>query len=452
MSTLRIEVPRALKPLISPVRYKGAYGGRGGAKSHFYAEQGIVKCILKRTRMVCIREVQNSIKDSVRQLLSDKIQKLGIGHLFELTENEIRGPNDSLIVFKGMQSYNAENIKSLEDYDIAWVEEAQTLSQRSLDLLRPTIRADNSELWFSWNPRFKTDPVDAFFRKSPPPNAVSVHVGWQDNPWFPEVLKQEMAHDFAVDEDKAQHIWNGEYGSLKGAILSKWVSKARREGRINKSVSYDPESFPVEISTDLGFRDTATFWFWQRRLGGFVLFDYDQDNGLDADDWCKRITERLDGHGANLHKIYMPHDAKTKHFASKHSAQQRFWKAFGESKIEIVPISSKADRISAAREVIDRCEFHVERCAAGIEGLEAWEFEYNDDLGVFSREPVHNWASHPSDGFSYGCQVMTEDKAPSADKPLVYKGVTIGTSPHVQKMTFNDIRDKRKKNQLETSE
>src|SRR3990172_9007828 len=171
---MRVEVPRKFKPLLFPKRYKGAYGGRGGAKSHFFAEQALVRCYSESTRAVCIREVQESIRDSVRQLLVDKIVKLGMGAFFTPLDTEIRGANGSLIIFKGMQSYNSETIKSLEGYDIAWVEEAQTLSERSLDLLRPTIRKSGSELWFSWNPRFKTDPVDKFFRKYPPDEAISV--------------------------------------------------------------------------------------------------------------------------------------------------------------------------------------------------------------------------------------------------------------------------------------
>ena len=184
--TLRLEVPRKLKPLLQRARYKGAYGGRGGAKSHFFAEQIILRCFLGPTRAVCIREIQNSIKDSVKQLLADKIAKLGLQSEFEVLEAEIRGPNGSIIIFKGMQSYNAANIKSLEAYDIAWVEEAQTLSQASLDMLRPTLRKPGSELWFSWNPRYKTDPVDQFFRKRPPENSITVSINWSDHPWFKE--------------------------------------------------------------------------------------------------------------------------------------------------------------------------------------------------------------------------------------------------------------------------
>lgn len=394
-------------------RYKGAYGGRGGAKSHFFAEQAILKAFTQKTRIVCIREVQNSIKDSVKQLLVDKIAKFGLQGEFDVIDTEIRGPRGSLIIFKGMQSYNADNIKSLEAYDIAWVEEAQNLSQRSLDLLRPTIRKDGSELWFSWNPRYKTDPVDQFFRKNPPPDAVSVWINWRDNPWFPEVLKREMEHDFQIDPDKAEHVWNGAYGAGQGAILAKWVNKAEREGRIHTGVAFDYDGAPLEISGDLGFRDTASWWLWQRRQNGFSLVGYDADSGLDADDWVPRLQAKI---GARkLGKIWLPHDARAKTFQSKYTSIERFAKAFGADKVAVVPQSKKSDQISAAREIIDRCEFHRTECEAGLDGLTAWEFEYNDELGVFSREPLHNWASHPSDAFSYGCQVMQEAVKP--DKP-----------------------------------
>lgn len=406
--TLRVEVPRKLKPLLQPKRYKGAYGGRGGAKSHFFAEQAILKCYMGHARIVCIREVQNSIKDSVKQLLIDKIQKLNVDG-FEVLESEIRGPHDSLIIFKGMQSYNADNIKSLEAYDIAWVEEAQTLSQHSLDLLRPTIRKEGSELWFSWNPRYKTDPVDKFFRKDPPEEAVSVMVNWRDNPWFPKVLMGEMLHDFATDPDKAEHIWNGAYGAAQGAILARWVGQAEREGRISNDVAYDPEGAPVEVSSDLGFRDTASWWYWQRSLGGFSLFRYEGDSGLDSDDWIVRIKESLTELGIepkHLGRIWLPHDAKVKTFQSKHSSIEKFLSAFGAGCVAVVPQSRKADQISAARNVIQKCAFAKDACEDGLDGLRAWEFEWNDETNIFSREPVHNWASHPSDAFAYGCQVI----------------------------------------------
>jgi phage terminase large subunit len=430
--TLRINVPRKLKPFLAPKRYKGAYGGRGGAKSHFFAEQALLKCYVKQTRIVCIREVQNSIKDSVKQLLTDKIQTLELGGLFQVLDNEIRGPHGSIIIFKGMQAYNAENIKSLEAYDIAWVEEAQTLSQNSLDLLRPTIRKDGSELWFSWNPRFKTDPVDKFFRKNPPEDAISVLINWRDNPWFPDVLVKEMDHDFNTDPDKAEHIWNGAYGHSQGSILGRWVSKAEREGRINDQVAFDPKgSSPVEISSDIGFRDTASWWFWQRLVGGYSLFAYDGDNGLDADDWCSRLTDKLGELGVRRHQlgtIWLPQDAKAVTFQSKYSSVERFIKAFGSEKIGITPSSTKIDQINAARTVIPKCQFNKTACEDGIDGLLAWEYEWNEDNNVFSRNPLHNWASHPADAYSYGCQVMEEAKPPAKIDNSI-RGLAVG-NPH----------------------
>ena len=406
---LRVEVPRKLKPLLFPKRYKGAYGGRGGAKSHFFAEQALVRCYRSPTRVVCIREVQDSIRDSVRQLLVDKIAKLGLGAFFRPLESEIRGANGSLIIFKGMQSYNAETIKSLEAYDVAWVEEAQTLSQRSLDMLRPTIRREGSELWFSWNPRYKTDPVDRFFRKSPPEESVSVMVNWRDNPWFPEVLRRDMQRDFEDDESKAHHVWDGDYGSSEGAILSRWVNEAERDGRINNTVTFDRDGPRIDISSDLGFRDTASWWYWQRRAGGFALLEYDGASGMDADDWIPRIKENVQRiTGSRSVKIWLPHDARVKTFQSKHSSVEKFIEAFGADSVEIVPQSKKPDQISAARTVIKRCEFAKSRCDEGLDGLLAWEYEWNDDNNVFSRTPLHNWASHPGDAFAYGAQVMQE--------------------------------------------
>lgn len=417
LSTLRVEVPRKLQPLLAPARYKGAYGGRGGAKSHFFAEQVVLRGLAAQSRIVCIREVQNSIKDSVKQLITDKIAKLGLTSWYEVLEHEIRGKNGTLIVFKGMQSYNADNIKSLEGFDIAWVEEAQTFSQRSLDLLRPTLRKDGSELWFSWNPRYKTDPVDAFFRSGQFPGAISVAVNWNDNPWFPDVLRREMEADYSKDPDKAEHVWGGAYGSSQGAILARWVNKAQREGRIC-AVEFDPAGAAIEVSADLGYRDTAAFWYWQRTLGGFRVLKYEGDSGLDADDWIPRVQTSLRELGAKaVGKIWLPHDARAKTFQSKHTTLEKFIAGFGIEHVGMVPQSKKLDQIEAARTVIERCQFHDTRCEDGLDGLRAWEFEYNDDLGVFSRAPLHNWASHPGDAFAYGAQVMQTAKPPDPPPP-----------------------------------
>ena len=212
LSTLRVEVPRPFKPLLAPARYKGSWGGRGSGKSHFFAERAIVRSVTERTDIVCVREIQKSLDQSVKKLLEFKIASMGQAHRFTITERHIESDLGGIIIFQGMQSHTATSIQSLEGYDVAWVEEAQALSQRSLDLLRPTIRKPGSELWFSWNPSLETDPVDALLRgDNPPPGAVVVRVGYKDNPWLPDVLQAEADYDQKRDPDKFAWVWGGEY-------------------------------------------------------------------------------------------------------------------------------------------------------------------------------------------------------------------------------------------------
>lgn len=225
MSELVIDTPEVFEPLLYPSRYKGAYGGRGSGKSHFFAESLVERCILHQgTRWACIREVQKSLEQSVKRLLEDKIEMLKVGHLFNIRKFEIETPGGGIIIFQGMQNHTADSIKSLEGFDGAWVEEAQSLSQRSLDLLRPTIRKEGSELWFSWNPNEDTDPIDAFLRTdNPPPDSVVIKVNYTDNPWLPSVLKAEMEYDRQRDYEKYLHVWEGEYVKNSNArVFKNW--------------------------------------------------------------------------------------------------------------------------------------------------------------------------------------------------------------------------------------
>lgn len=240
MTTLRIETPKAFRRLLVPSRYKGAFGGRGSGKSHFFAELLVERCLLDpTTRAVCVREVQKSISQSVRQLVEDKITKLGVGSRFEVPkdrEAHIRvldqmGRATGLITFQGMQNHNSDSIKSLEGYDIAWVEEAQSISQRSLDMLRPTIRKPGSELWFGWNPGKPDDPVDVLLRgEMPPRDSVVIEVNYHDNPWFPAELQEEMEGDRERDPDKFAHVWLGAYeGRSEARVFRNWRVGEERE-------------------------------------------------------------------------------------------------------------------------------------------------------------------------------------------------------------------------------
>ena len=210
---LDIPTPRVFLPLLKPARYKGVHGGRGSGKSHFFAEHLIERCLYEKIDAVCIREVQRTLDESVKKLLEEKIQKLGVGHLFEVQHNRILTPHGGRIIFVGMQDQNAQNIKSLEGFNIAWFEEAQTMSARSLELLRPTIRAPGSEIWFSWNPDNESDPIDQFLRgPDRPEDAIVVEANWRDNPWFPPELNEERRLDYRVFPGRYRHIWEGDYG------------------------------------------------------------------------------------------------------------------------------------------------------------------------------------------------------------------------------------------------
>lgn len=224
--TLQIETPRWAKPLLVPyARYRGVYGGRASGKSWFFAGEMIEQHYRNQPRFsVCIREVQKDLKHSAKRLLEIQIEKFNLGPYFIVQENQIRTPGGGLIIFQGMQSHNADSIKSLESYDCAWIEEAQSISQRSLDLLRPTIRKDGSEIWASWNPRFETDPIDRFLRsKDLPPTAVVVKANYTDNPWLPEASKTEIAYDKRRDPDKFNHVWLGNYVTRSDAkVFKNW--------------------------------------------------------------------------------------------------------------------------------------------------------------------------------------------------------------------------------------
>lgn len=225
MSELIIETPVVFEPLLSPARYKGAHGGRGSGKSHFFAEMLVEDCIREPISAVCLREVQKSLKFSVKRLLEQKIQAMNAGLYFEVQNEQIKTRNGGVIIFQGMQDHTADSIKSLEGFKRAWVEEAQSLSQRSLDLLRPTIRAPGSEIWFSWNPRFETDPVDQLLRgETLPPGAVVVEANYSDNPWCPQELLDEMAFDRARDPEKYAHIWLGKYQmNSEARVFRNWT-------------------------------------------------------------------------------------------------------------------------------------------------------------------------------------------------------------------------------------
>jgi len=267
--TLQIQTPKWALPLLEPSRYKGAWGGRGSGKSHLFAELMIEAHIMdQKRRSVCVREIQKSLNQSVKRLLEMKIQDMNAGAYFEVQDAVIKSKKaDGMIIFQGMQNHTADSIKSLEGYDCAWVEEAQSLSQTSLDLLRPTIRKPGSELHFTWNPRQSNDPVDFLLRgPTPPKDAMVIKVNYTDNPWFPNVLRDEMEYDKRRDPDKYQHVWMGEY-------LRNSQSRVFRNWKIEDFEA--PADAIHRLGADWGFSVDPTVLVRCHIIGRTLYIDYE---------------------------------------------------------------------------------------------------------------------------------------------------------------------------------
>lgn len=412
--TLFIDTPPWAEPFLQPARYKAAYGGRGSGKSHFFAEAAIERCVIAPTRVVCIREIQRTIRDSVRQLLVDKIHHHGVLDEFEILRDEIRGANGSLIIFRGMQDFNADNIKSLEDFDIAWVEEAQTLTERSLRLLRPTLRKDGSELWFGWNPRHDTDAVDKFFRGGhPPEEAVIREVNWRDNPWFPAVLVKEKNEDFERDPDMANHVWEGGYEVFSEAsYYGRWIASAEKEGRIGV-YPYDPMK-PVHTSWDIGVDDYTAIWFWQEDGVTATVIDFfeAQNEGAEQivntalpeyhESKAEGLVQRIKLGRSQPWRYgnhYLPHDIKVREWGA--GARSRVQTLLGLGLRNIVPGAAQApdDRVDAARKLLPFVQFNdTPSVRVGISHLRRYSRKLNKEMGLYTG-PLHDEHSHAADAF-----------------------------------------------------
>lgn len=224
MSNLALEAPEVFEPLLAPARYKGAWGGRGSAKSHFFAGLWLAESVRNKLDFVCLRETLKSLEFSVKKLLELKVEANNAGAYFEIQDRRIISARGGVTIFEGMQNHTADSIKSLEGFDRAWFEEAQNATENSLTLLRPTIRKPLSQLWFSWNPKHDTDPIDQLLRgDDPPPNAIVVKANYSDNPWLPQELRDEMEYDRRRDPDKYAHVWLGEYQrNSEARVFKNW--------------------------------------------------------------------------------------------------------------------------------------------------------------------------------------------------------------------------------------
>lgn len=431
---VQVALPEKLIPVFDgEADVRGAWGGRGSGKTRSFAKMVAVKGFIYGNagivgQLLCARQFMNSLADSSLEECKRAIEEEPfLAAYYDIGDNYIKSRDGRIwFSFAGLDR-NINSVKSKGRILLCWVDEAEPVTESSWTVLIPTLREEgdgwNAELWVTWNPKRKGSPTDVRFKAPTDPRYKVIKLNWRDNPKFPAVLERQRQRDLKERPDEYDHIWEGAYGAAQGAILAKWVNQAEREGRIN-NVIYDFQGSGIHVSSDIGFRDTAGWWYWQPTLGGFNLLKYDGDSGLDADDWIPRIQANLTG--MKLAKIWLPHDARAKTFQSKHTTVEKFLLAF-PGKVDVVPQTKKLDQISAARRVITRCAFNEQACEAGLDGLRAWEFEWDDDSGVFSKEPIHNWASHPSDGYSYGCQVM-ETISPPPPPPEPIRGITVGAN------------------------
>ena len=305
------------------------------------------------------------------------------------------------------QPVGADNFNSLVGSNPVHVtySEYALMNPSAREYLRPIIAENNGSELFISTPRGYNHFFDLYEFARTSEFWHTSRLSVDDTKVIPqEVLDEEQK---TMPEELYRQEFLCDFSAANvGAILGRWVEQAEKDGRVSDDVEYDPSGAGLVISSDIGRRDTATWWFWQPRADGFALVDYDEDSGLDADEWTTRLTERLAGR--TLDKIWLPHDAKAKTFAAKHSAIEIFLGKFGGEVMRIVPNTAKGDRINAARKVMPHCYFAKTKCATGLKGLRAWSFEWNQETRQFSREPKHDWASHPGDGWSYGAQVMQE--------------------------------------------
>jgi phage terminase large subunit len=427
-----IDTAEVFDPLLEPHRYKGAYGGRGGGKSHFFADL-IISDALEEPgrsgeglRVVCIREVQKDLSQSAKLLIEDKLRRydLGVHDGFRVYDDCIAAPRDGIIIFKGMNDYSAESIKSLENFKRAWIEEAHTISSTSLMLLRPTLRAPGSQILASWNRRRKQDPIDMLLTgPTPPKDTVVVRANWRDNPWFPAELEQERQDCMRIEPELYPHIWEGDYATaISGAYFAKHLIEAERQGRIVSFLAVDP-LMSLRAYWDIGGTgakaDACAVWIVQFVGREIRIIDYYEAIGQELGFHVNWL--RHQGYGA-AHCI-LPHDGATsdKVYATSYEAALR---ASGFH-VKVVPNQGKGaakQRIEAVKRRFPQCIFQRERTQAGREAL-GWYHERHDEKRDVGLGPEHDWSSNGADAFGLMAIDYSEPRVVSRTERRLIKGL-----------------------------
>lgn len=387
------QFPEKLAFLFEPARYKVAYGGRGGAKSWAYARALLIQGATQRLRILCTREVQKSIKDSVHKLLEDQIEAMGLSHFYEVLQNEIRGKNGTEFLFSGLSEQTALSIKSFEGVDRCWVEEAQGVTDRSWNILQPTIRKKDSEIWVSFNPDLDTDPTYVRFVENPPPGAIVEKVNYTDNPWFPAVLEAERVHALQTNPKDYQNIWEGACkAAVDGAVYADEIAKAQEEKRV-RNVPYDP-ALKVHVVWDLGWNDAMSLILVQRLGSEIRIIDYIEDNQKTYDWYSATLRERKWNWGT----LFLPHDGEHKNAQTGKSAKQVL-EGLGWV-VATTPSMTIEDGIRQARMIFPRLYIDRDKCDRLLQCFKRYKRNVPIKTGEPST-PVHDAWSHGADAFRY---------------------------------------------------
>lgn len=431
MRQLNLKTAEVFSPLLEPARDKVGRGGRGSGKSHFFAELLIEDSLSEPgdyggegLRSVCIREVQKDLAQSSKLLLESKLYSLGITEAdgFKVYKDVITTPGDGLVIFKGMNDYTADSIKSLEGFKRGWWEEAHGATKHSINLYRPTMRAPGSQMWWSYNPRRKIDPVDVMFMgDEKPTGAVIVNASWRDNPWFTAELEQERLDCLRMQPDQYAHIWEGDYVSVvDGAYFAQALTQAKAESRIGR-VGADP-LMTIRLFADIGGTGAKAdnFVFWAVQFIGReirVVNHYEQQGQPLAAhlNWL-----RSQGYTPDKAQIWLPHDGDQQDKVNDVSYRSAFEQA-GYS-VTVVPNQGKGAamlRVAAARRLFPSMWFNEATTQAGIDAL-GWYHEKRDEARGIGLGPEHDWASHSADAFGLVC-VAYELPSATAPKPIQYK-------------------------------
>jgi len=398
-------LPEKLSFLIGKkARYKSIRGGRGSSKSWSVARALLLLAVSRKLRILCAREVQNSIKESVHQLLSDQIQHLGLGAKYRVLDQEIRGKNGSKFVFSGLADQTVESIKSFEGVDIAWIEEGQVISDRSWKILIPTIRKEDkeketeSEIWVTWNPRLDTDPTFVRFVTSPFPGTISVEMNWRDNPWFPDVLNKERLHaKKTLPKSEYDNIWEGKcLPAVEGAIFHEEMEQMKREKRI-RNVPYDP-MLKAHVVWDLGFNDAMAIGVVQKVASEIRIIRYIEDSHRTLADYSAELKELR----YNWGKLWLPFsDGFSKDYKTGQGADQilrvQGWNVAKKEEVANIGVETG---IKMTRMVFPRIYVDETNCARLIECWKRYRRHINKQT-MEAGAPLHDEYSHGGDFTRY---------------------------------------------------